>query len=261
MKTLRFQIHTKSGEPKAGWIEQHTIAPDRHLMFAQASDVAFTPHTARAVGRVLSGGSRTSFSTGRLRVTKLWLGSVAEEDSTESHAHPVADDGTITNCREIQTYETFMIEVYNHLRDPVIARPVVIGSSVGAAGASKAEIDFLIAPAPLGPTTAIHRLLVPAHGDLSVSMSPPCACRLQRITTRSDSELDVTITDFRISNVSLTLGGNHPVEFFYEGVDLRSFAMSPANKMIVCLSNTGGKPRWVEIDVGVGPINPSESTS
>ena len=161
---------------------------------------------------------------------------------------------TIEGVRKIDVVEPFMVLVANDSDEPLEARPTVtgVGTIDGGEVPPNAE-EFFVAMTPR-PSAKARRIRVPAKGGASVLLTFPCACEVRRITTRSDSKLDVDITDLRLANVSLTVSGAVPVEFFQHGVDIKTFRALPSNRMAASLQNRGDEDRYVEIDVGIASV-------
>jgi hypothetical protein len=164
-------------------------------------------------------------------------------------AFPLAAMSSLKTIRAFTPAEFFYVKVENptdmRLAARVVARAAVPIDSVVEEG----HEDGFVA---LWPQPVMQRhIRVPAKGHVDCQLQFPFPCRVVRITTRSDSALDVSFQAFRMANVSFLQGTGVPVEFFYGGLDIKTFQANPANRMSATIANSSDEDRYVEIDVGI----------
>jgi len=92
-----------------------------------------------------------------------------------------------------------------------------------------------------------------SDGYLRVGDRFPCACRIQEITIRSNSQQDIFLKDMRIGDMGLIVGGDIPVEFFRDGVALNWVGPAlPCQTFTLCAMTVATEMRWIEVDLKLG---------
>ena len=181
-----------------------------------------------------------------LKATAVLIPDVTIEEGVR-RAFPVKD-GVVTGVRTLSPAEWFLVKVENPSDTPLKALVVAhADATMGIADPPRFEEDGLICMTPVGS----RRVLVPAGCAADCRLTFPYDCTIRRVTTRSDSALDVVFESLQVANVSLMHGGALPVEFFYGGVEVKAPRVTAANRMSARLMNASSADRWVEIDVGI----------
>jgi hypothetical protein len=231
------------------------IPPGATQLFHAQPNIHFRPEQVRIVGRRCATGvvaaERCPLLATRVRVPSV--------DKAEFVEHPV-HDGTIAIAQFLSPSERLTLLVENPSRDTWRGKPVVFGSGSIAEPSSAKDIEpgYSLALTPVPNAATSRRLPVPS-GTAGFQLSFPTACRPQRVVMRSNSMLDVEVTELCIANVCMHLNEVPlPVEAYAEGVHLPPFVVTSAHKMSVCLANTGTAHRFVEIDVEVDAVRATD---
>jgi hypothetical protein len=178
---------------------------------------------------------------------------------------PVGRGGAVEGARIVAPCDHVMLRVDNLSDEPIEVQPSIFGMmSTLEFGSKKGKLEegWILVMEPKPNEARIRRLVVAPGGQSALAMSFPCVGKLARITTRSDSELDVSFQELRVANVSLFGGAAAlPVEFFRDGFDIRAMRVTPANRLSVVLHNRSTKERYVEIDLGITPNDPNQGES
>lgn len=247
LKTIHLE---QSGGVLLSWPgnEADSIVPARgSKMFVGVGDTNIRLKSVRVFGKKQS-------KTGDGEVLDLRATAVLVPDATIEEgvlrAYPIKD-GRIEGVRTLSPAERFFVKVENSSNEALEVRATtMVSTSIGEEPSVDFPEDGLV---PLYPKVgeAARRIVVPAHGTIDARVDFPYACRVRRITVRSDSKLDVSFMQLQMANISFLHGDAVPVEFFFGGLDLRSPRMTAANRVSASFCNKSDQDRYVEVDVGI----------
>ena len=245
VRTLHFRFDQAEGEK---WAETRLkpIGPGERACFGNMPDIALTLKSGVALAMV-NGALR------QLPIRELHVGDPAfETEGSPLYRKVSVVDGDLADT-VVAAGQQYTVIVENDSEVAVLPKVVLQGvSAEGGLG------EIFTTSGERRPVLSMTRRFVLSHGGGILQQNWPCAGLVHRITMRSDSEMDVDVSDLRISNVSLTVGGVHPIEFYREGWAVTPFRVERYNRMSVSLN--GPAERWVEVDVDFEPLEIGEGS-
>ena len=230
------------------------IVPARGFkLFRSQPDMVLTLREVHVSGE-------TPDRTGALKATALLLQDPSNFERMERT--PIVH-GKIERACEVHPAERFYVQVDNTSDTPARARVAVVGGYLMTLpGGRTHREDLILGLMPSPDVTKSRRFVVPPRAGISMTMSPPITCRPRKFTMRSNSELDLEVVEIRVSNVCVTGAEPVAVDLFHSGIELRSVAMTAANRMTIGVCNRGDHERYIEVEVDVERVEASaEKTS
>jgi hypothetical protein len=243
------------GYDEAAMIEDDwVLAPGATMRFCGRPEIALRLMSVRAVGLTEVG------EIVDLPITEAHIGNTADVGSAFYRVVQVTDNKL--DGLGIRSWENVALMVHNNTTSSLKPKVVACGGRVQGHFSDQPVLgrpsvyrglDYSFSLSVAATPHMTYRL--PVTGNFcGFSREFPRSCIIRTLTIRSNSKLDVNVSNIRVGNESITVGGGHPIEFYKEGWVVRSFAAAAGNSLQISLDKTTEEDRWVEIDIGVMPI-------
>ncbi len=222
--------------------------PGHRLSISSGTQLDLAPFVVPSgQARIFDGRTPVSL---RLETVKLPRGvrAVAIELGSNESTRRLEMEGDRLPPIEITTADRLRLIVESTERD-IVCRPVVTGRSLLIP--HDGSYSFALRPAGMAEPRRLHGV------ESRFVLEPPFACRAVRICMRAASPDAVTIKRLDMTNVTFLDGPAPCGAFFDEGLAVRTYIMTPANRFaLFCEAN--GPETWLEVDFDVEPVTSEE---